>query len=84
MTLDVFTQLAEDWSELMLRTSVHGAIAILIVFAFCWLAYNRTSRRAQCWLWRLVFLKFVLLLVLVSPIELPLLPPHSLPAYPVA
>lgn len=56
------------------RASVHGGIAAAIVWALCTLI-PRLPANAKSWLWRLVFLKMVLALIWVQPIELPVLAP---------
>ncbi|HET6386684.1 MAG TPA: M56 family metallopeptidase [Armatimonadota bacterium] len=68
-----------DFLELsLLRASLQGGLAIFVV----WLltrALPRLSPRAQSWLWRLAYLKLLIALALVAPINLPLLPPTASP-----
>ena len=63
----------DAWAQWLSMTSIQAIVFILFVLATCWLI-RKSSQWAQCWLWRLVFLKLVLLLVFVSPIQLPILP----------
>ncbi|MBN1908211.1 MAG: M56 family metallopeptidase [Pirellulales bacterium] len=61
------------WLEALVRASVHGAIAIGLVWAIC-RAAPRLSPGARCWLWRLALLKMVLALLPFGALDLPLLP----------
>jgi beta-lactamase regulating signal transducer with metallopeptidase domain len=74
---------AAAWSEAMWRVGWIGTVAMLLVWAV-----NRWSARiptfARCWLWRLAFLKWWAVLVVIPPIELQLLPPRELAAVPAA
>ena len=62
------------WAEVMLRATVHGAIAVGIVFVIGFLFSKYLTNKAQCWLWRLVFVKLLLLAVVTTPFKIPILP----------
>ena len=66
----------DAWMEWLSMASIQAIVFILFVLATCWLI-RKSSQWAQCWLWRLVFLKLVLLLVFVSPVQLPILPHNA-------
>ena len=66
------------WFEVGLRSlgraSVLGGAALLLVWALC-RALPRLSPRVRCWLWRLAYLKLLVVLVWGAPlVEVPLLP----------
>jgi len=61
------------WTKWISMASIQGIGFILFVLVTCWLI-RKSSQWAQCWLWRLAFLKLVLLLIFVSPVQLPILP----------
>ncbi|MEM9409698.1 MAG: M56 family metallopeptidase [Planctomycetota bacterium] len=65
------------WFDLMFRSTIQGAIFISVIWIVGLAFENRMSRKAQCWLWRLLFFKLILLLVIVRPLELPVLPAKS-------
>jgi beta-lactamase regulating signal transducer with metallopeptidase domain len=64
------------WFEPMARASWQGSIAV----GLAWVlgrALPGLPPRFQCWLWRLAYLKLLLALLWVPPVELPLLPARS-------
>jgi len=61
------------WAAAMWRASWQGGFAALSVWILL-LIVPSIPARFQCWLWRLVMLKFVVSFVWSVPIELPLLP----------
>ena len=69
--------LSELWADVMIRATVHGAIAVVFVFAIGFLFSNYMTSKAQCWLWRLVFVKLLLLTIITTPIQVPILPGQS-------
>lgn len=72
-----FVPLAHAWLAALLRASWQGAIAAGLVWCLCrWVRSIPPSVR--CWLWRLVLLKFLLLVVWPVTIDLPWLPADSL------
>ena len=73
--MNKLTEFFDAWMDWLSMASIQAIVFILFVLTTCWLI-QKSSQWAQCWLWRLVFLKLVLLLVFVSPIQLPILP-HS-------
>jgi len=64
---------ADIWAQTMWRACWKGAVAIAVVAGLCWL-FRRSSPAVRCWLWRLAYVKLILLLAWNTPIELPLLP----------
>ncbi len=66
--------LPDFWAEVMLRATLHGAIVVGAVFVIGFLFSNYMTSKAQCWLWRLVFIKLLLLTIVTTPIKLPILP----------
>ena len=69
--------LPDLWAEIMLRATVQGAIAVGIVFAIGFLFSRYLSSKAQCWLWRLVFIKLLLLAIVTTPFQIPILPAEA-------
>ncbi len=63
---------AEPWSERIFQASWQGAIVLAVAWAIGrWCTF--LSPRVICWVWRLACLKLVVALLLVEPINLPLL-----------
>lgn len=65
-------ELLDLWAEAMWRASWQGGFAAVFVVIVCRI-WPATPARFQCWLWRLVLLKFVVTLFWVAPLEIPLL-----------
>jgi len=63
----------DAWADGMFRAVWQGGAALLLVWLAC-IALRRGSPALKCWLWRLGYLKFLVALLLLSPIALPLLP----------
>ena len=59
---------------LLLRASIDGAIAVVLVWLLC-RAIPRLTAVTRAWLWWLAAAKFIVALVWTAPIPLPLLPP---------
>ncbi len=74
--MNVVTNMLDVWGAAMWRASWQGSLLALAVSSICWLVPSMPAR-FQCWLWRLVMLKFLVALVWSLPIELPLLPAPS-------
>ncbi len=75
-----FESFSRWWYDAMVRVTWQGALAVGAV----WLVIRllpRMSGDARCWLWRLVYLKLFLSMVVGSPLAVPILP-SSLPATP--
>ncbi len=65
---------AADWSAAIISACWLGGIALGLV----WLISRylpRIPATVRCWLWRLAYLKLLVSLVWLTPIEIPLLPP---------
>lgn len=70
--IDIVASL-EGWAAALWRASWQGGLAALAVWFVNWLAPSLPAR-FQAWLWRLVMLKFVVVLLWSAPLQLPLLP----------
>jgi beta-lactamase regulating signal transducer with metallopeptidase domain len=64
---------AEAWAAAMFRATWQGGAALLVVWALCE-TLARRSGRAQSWLWRVGYAKFVVCLLGVTPVTLAVLP----------
>ncbi|MCI0627113.1 MAG: hypothetical protein L0387_36615, partial [Acidobacteria bacterium] len=73
------SDLSLSWAEAMWRAVWPGTLLILVAWAFSMFANKLLPAALRCWLWRIVFLKFALALVWVTPIPVPVLPPQSAP-----
>ena len=65
--------LLDAWATTMWRACWQGSLIVLTVWSICQLMPSMPAR-LQCWFWRLVVLKFVLVLFVPFAIDLPLLP----------
>ena len=74
--MTIVANMFDVWGAAMWRASWQGSLLALAVWSVCWLVPSMPAR-FQCWLWRLVMLKFLVALVWSLPIELPLLPAPS-------
>src|SRR5437879_3200793 len=74
--LSVWLSAAQDWAGFwsgpMLRACWQGGLALAVVWALCRLS-PRTPPRLRCWLWRLAYLKLLLALFWITPVDLPVL-----------
>jgi beta-lactamase regulating signal transducer with metallopeptidase domain len=68
-----FTGFIDAWSVTIWRSSWQGSLLAMAVWIVCRLVRSIPAR-FQCWLWRLVILKFLLALVWFAPVEVPILP----------
>ena len=75
--MNYLNTLPELWADVMFRATVQGAIAVIIVFAIGFLFSKHMTSKAQCWMWRLVFVKLLLLAIITTPIQIPILPGQS-------
>ena len=62
-------ELAEIWASGLWRATWQGGIAIALVWLVC-LAWPRMPVRAQCWLWRLAYLRMFIALFWATPLDL--------------
>ncbi len=65
------------------RATWQGGLAILMAGVLC-RAWRAMPSPARCWLWRLVYLKLLLALAPLPPLDLPILPANDLPARGIA
>ncbi|NLE60122.1 MAG: M56 family metallopeptidase, partial [Planctomycetes bacterium] len=72
-----FVPLTHAWLAALFRASWQGAIAVGLVWCLCRMV-PRIPPAVRCWLWRLVLLKFLLLVVWPATIDLPWLPADGL------
>jgi hypothetical protein len=70
---DTLDWISAGWAAGMLRASGQGALALMLAWGCR--ALPGIPPRAQCWIWRLAYVKLLIALVWGTPIELPLLPP---------
>jgi len=81
--LRILESVSVPWGAAMWQASWQGGVAILVAWGIC-RAFPRLPQPAQSWLWRLVFIKLLLGLVLVMPaVRVPVLPESYVDAYPV-
>jgi beta-lactamase regulating signal transducer with metallopeptidase domain len=69
---------SEPWLEAMTRALWQGAIALAIVWIIC-RCMASVPPRVKCWLWRLAYLKLLLALIWIAPLQLRLLKPAVIP-----
>src|SRR3569833_1474936 len=79
--LSLLDTLGQAWTQAILRASVEGGVAILLVAGLT-LALRRLPAGARCWLWRLALSKMLFAMWWIGPVEVPVLPPP--PAQPTA
>ena len=70
--------LLDAWAAVMWKACWQGSIVVLAVWLICRIMPSMPAR-CRCWLWRLVILKFVIVLLLPTLVNLPLLPARSVP-----
>lgn len=73
----VVTDVIESGLHAVGRASLYGGLIIAGAWLVCW-ALPRLSPRVRSWIWRLVYLKLILLVFWPSPIPLPWLPKTNL------
>lgn len=76
--IESLNSVADDWALQMWRAVWQGSVATGIVYAMCRIC-TRIPGQLRCWLWRAVFLRMLILLLIQRTIDLPVLspPPHS-------
>ena len=67
------TVLLDAWATAMWRACWQGSLVVLAVWTICRLLPSMPAR-FQCWFWRLAILKFVVVLLCPTLLNLPLLP----------
>jgi beta-lactamase regulating signal transducer with metallopeptidase domain len=77
--IDSLNSFAADWSTWLWRVCWQTAIVIAIAWVLCTLL-SRSSPWLRSWIWRLAYVKILLVLVWTTPVNLPLLPPSEEPA----
>lgn len=75
-SIEAFNVFADAWAEAIWRACWQGGLAVVLVWGLCRL-WRNLPPAMQCWLWRLVYVKFLVLLFWAAPIELALLPSRS-------
>ncbi len=65
--------LVDAWAATMWKACWQGSLVVLAVWLIC-LAIPSMPARCRCWLWRLAILKFMVVLLLPTLVNLPLLP----------
>lgn len=68
--------LAGQWLEAIWNASWQGGLALLAAFAIC-TAWRSLPPRAQCWIWRIAYIKLVVAMLWTVPLRLPLLGPEQ-------
>ena len=73
-----WNQLGSQWQTLMVPLLFQGSLAIVVVWAIgsCWPKLPASKRH---WLWRLAYIKLLVLVCWQSPLKLPVLPPPTTP-----
>ena len=71
--------LLDAWAAVMWKACWQGSIVVLAVWLICRIMPSMPAR-CRCWLWRLAILKFMVVLLLPTLVNLPLLPAHSGPS----
>ena len=73
-----WNQLGSQWQTLMVPLLFQGSLAIVVVWATgsCWPKLPASKRH---WLWRLAYIKLLVLVCWQSPLKLPVLPPPTTP-----
>lgn len=78
------TERLDAWVASLGQACWQGGLLVLVVWAIC-RALRRMPARWQCWLWRLALLKFAVVLLVPTLVQVPLLPapaPVVVPATP--
>ena len=65
-----------DWAAWLWRVSWQSAIVIAIAWLIV-LALRRTSPRVRSWVWRIAYLKILVLTVWTTPLRVAILPPSA-------
>ncbi len=65
--------LLDAWAAVMWKACWQGSLVVLAVWLIC-LVIPSMPARCRCWLWRLAILKFMIVLLLPTLVNLPLLP----------
>src|SRR5271166_5448343 len=68
--------LIDIWAAVMWRACWQGGLVVLAVWLIC-LVIPSMPARCRCWLWRLAIVKFLVVLLLPTLVNMPLLPAPS-------
>ena len=71
--------LLDAWAAVVWKACWQGSIVVLAVWLICRIMPSMPAR-CRCWLWRLAVLKFVVVLLLPTLVNLPLLPVRFVPS----
>lgn len=71
--VDMLNAIADAWMSAIWRACWQGGIALALVWTIARLL-PKLSPSIRCWLWRLAYLKLLVVLIWAAPIELPVLP----------
>lgn len=74
MTINALNELSAGWVLLLWKASWQGGLALLLAVVVI-RAVRRIPAYAQCWLYRLAFLKLLIAGIVMVSVELPVLPP---------
>ena len=67
------TNLLDSWAAVMWKACWQGSLVVLAAWLIC-IVIPSMPARCRCWLWRLAILKFMVVLLLPTLVNLPLLP----------
>lgn len=62
-----FNALSQIWAETVFRASWQSTVAVVITFAITTAFFRQLTNKSQCWLWRVIFLKLLLLALISNP-----------------
>src|SRR5271157_6151502 len=68
------------WAAVMWKACWQGGLVVLAIWLICRVIPSMPAR-CRCWLWRLAILKFIIVLLLPTLVNLPLLPAHRAPEH---
>lgn len=74
-TFDI-NSLLELWSERLISASWQGGLFLALAWILCRFGKS-LSATAKCWIWRIAYLKFIVVLLLGGVVELPILQPSQ-------
>ena len=65
--------LLDAWAAVMWKACWQGSLVVMAVWLIC-IVIPSMPARCRCWLWRLAMLKFMIVVLLPTMVNLPLLP----------
>ncbi len=74
LTITTINELSSRCVPLLWRASWQGGVALILILVLCQ-AVRKIPARVQCWLWRLAFLKLLIVGLWIVPLEIRCLPP---------